>query len=103
MPTLLKNETLKMPYTFINFSWFRGCNTEQEQEAVYNELDGWTMYQDTANDISYVMDPKAVDKDEYQKAIDAGKEQHIEFLKKNCNFTVQPKHLFNKEKWVYRT
>lgn len=56
---------------------------------MYNELNDWTMYHDTANDISYVMDPKAVDKDEYQKAIDAGKEQHIEFLKKNCKFTVQ--------------
>lgn len=69
---------------------------------MYDELNNWTMFHDAANDISYVMNPETVDKAEYQKAVDAGKGQHIEFLKKNCTFTVQPKHLFNKEKWVYR-
>ena len=62
-------------------------------------MNDWRMYHDAENDISYVMDPKTVDKDEQQKAIDTGKGQHIEFLKKNCTFTGQPKHLFNKEKW----
>ncbi|KAF8924278.1 hypothetical protein BGZ47_004131, partial [Haplosporangium gracile] len=56
---------------------------EQEQETVYGELHNWEMFHDAANDISYVMNPETVDKDEYQKAMDAGKEQHIEFLKKN--------------------
>ncbi|KAF9379024.1 hypothetical protein BGX21_002748, partial [Mortierella sp. AD011] len=45
---------------------------EQEQEAVYRQLDGWEMYIDNENDISYVMNPESVNKDEFQKAIEAG-------------------------------
>ncbi|KAF9904115.1 hypothetical protein EC991_003090 [Linnemannia zychae] len=72
----------------------------EELEVAYKELDGWKMYQDTENDISYVMNPKTVNEAELQRAVDGGKEQQLEFFKKNLSTKAVPEGIRNVNKMI---